>query len=670
MLLLACCVLGVPTPALFEDPAPATALVISGANNHWWEWTTPSLVSILEHSGKFEVRVTTEPARTLADEAALSDVDVFVLDYNGPRWGAEAERGFVEAVRRGAGVSVIHAANNAFPGWSEYERMVGLTWRDGAGHGAFHPFDIEVSLREHPITRDLPRMVAHPDELYHGLTATPGSEHVVLLHAYSDPANGGVGSWQPLALVNHFGAGRVFHTALGHVWRDSEAQQASHRDPQFRSLVVRGTEWAATGRVTPARRAPNTLTELEQRAGWRLLFDGETLDGWHEYKRAAPPTDGWTVVDGALTIAAGSAVGDLVTDRSYQDFEFAFDWRVTPGANSGVMVRVAPEGDTTYLTGPEYQVLDDLHHDVGERPLQAAGALYDLYPATDKLLAPVGSWNTARIVLIGNRLEHWLNGRRIVACELASDDWNQRRAQSKFADFAGFGEQPSGLIALQNHGNEVAYRNLAIRDLSPRSERAQPLLGDALEGWTAVFEPGASDPGASTWRRDGDTLLCSGAPQGYLMSEASWVNCVLTLEWRWDPAAEGATRNSGVLLRAQPAEDGAWTVWPRCIEAQLMSGRAGDFVRIGDFPMQTAAAGTQGPARTQGIVARAAAAVERPIGEWNRYEILADRGDVVVRLNGVIVNQGASAAELPGALALQSEGAPLAFRALTIQPLP
>lgn len=644
-----------PAPRPQTDD-PLQVLVVSGANNHWWQWTTPSLVSMLDQSGRFEVRVTEEPQVTLADAAAIADVDVFLLDYNGPRWGEAAEANFVAAVRAGAGVSVIHAANNAFTGWQDYETMVGVLWREGAGHGKFHPFDVEVLDREHPITRNLSRFVAHPDELYHRLSPTPGSEFRVLMQAFSSEKSGGVGAWQPMALVNQFGAGRIFHTPLGHVWQDSVANQVSHTDPQFRALVVRGTEWAATGRVSETEREPNTLTALEQAAGWQSLFDGRSFAGWREFQQQGPPADGWSVEDGSLRIAAGAPVGDLVTELDYQDFELAFEWKVSEGANSGVMYRVSPTGGTTYLTGPEYQVLDDAHSDSGDQPLHAAGALYGLYAAQDKLLRPTGEWNTGRIVLIGNRVEHWLNGTRVVACELASEDWNSRRAASKFAGFEGFGEQATGRIVLQNHGNEVWFRNLRVRDLSPRPERARPLFDGSFADWAAFLDEPAEL--ASVWQAvDQQHFVCAGTPRGYLYTEQSFENFVLRFEWRWN--AELGAGNSGALLRTQLPHQ----VWPQCIEAQLMSARAGDFWRIGDYPMAT------DESRSQGLNTLASSQAENPVGEWNQYEILVDRGDVVLRINGQLVNQGRNAAELPGPIALQSEGAEIHFRALTIQEL-
>ena len=217
------CALALPAP---QQPQKIPVLIVSGANNHDWEFTSPSLERMLEASGLFDATITYEPAVTLADAAELAKYEAIVLDYNGPRWGEPAESNFLAAVRGGTGVSVIHAANNAFPGWTEYETLVGLLWREGTGHGRFHAFDVTVFDREHPITRGLFDLRGHPDELYHGLWAAPASDHRVLASAWSSIESGGTGRAEPMLTVGSYGAGRVFHTPLGHVWKGDEASRA------------------------------------------------------------------------------------------------------------------------------------------------------------------------------------------------------------------------------------------------------------------------------------------------------------------------------------------------------------------------------------------------------------------------------------------------------------
>ena len=336
-------------PATDRDDDLLPVLIVSGANNHWWQWTTPSLQEILTESGKFAVEVTHSPGETLGDAEQLSRYRALVLDYNGPRWGAEAEKNFLAAVRAGTGVVVVHAANNAFNGWVEYEELVALCWRQGTGHGRFHPFDVDVVDRDHPVTRDFAGLTAHPDELYHRLVPMHGTDYRVLATANSSKESGGTGADEPMVIVKRYGEGRVFHTPLGHVWGGAEAQKASHRDPQFRELIVRGTEWAATGAVTPSVREPNTLTAAEREAGWELLFDGTSPRGLRGFLKAGFPDQGWRIEGGALHKVAGAGGGDLVTERAFRDFEFAFEWKVAPGANSGIMYRVTEDRNTCLL---------------------------------------------------------------------------------------------------------------------------------------------------------------------------------------------------------------------------------------------------------------------------------------------------------------------------------
>jgi hypothetical protein len=174
-----------------------------------------------------------------------------------------------------------------------------------------------------------------------------------------------------------------------------------------------------------------------------------------------PP--GWQVVDGALTRVAGA--GDLITRDVFGDFELALEWQVAEGGNSGIMYRVTENTEATYESGPEMQVLDDDRHADGRSRLTAAGSVYGLYPAPAGVVKPAGEWNTVRIVARGRHVEHWLNGAKVVEYELGSADWKARVAGSKFEGWPQFGRAKSGHIALQDHGDRVAYRDIRIRPL-------------------------------------------------------------------------------------------------------------------------------------------------------------------------------------------------------------
>ncbi|MFM8706029.1 MAG: DUF1080 domain-containing protein [Planctomycetia bacterium] len=200
-----------------------------------------------------------------------------------------------------------------------------------------------------------------------------------------------------------------------------------------------------------------------EESGWVNLFDGKTLAGWKSYS-GKPIGTQWVVEDGALHLT-GAGGGDIVTDKEFRNFELQFQWKVAPGSNSGVMYRVQPGDKAPYLSGPEYQVLDDAKHRDGANPKTSAAALYALIAGTDKELKPVGEWNTGKIVLRGNHLEHWLNGRKVVETDLGTDAWKSMLAESKFKDWKQFGAAPQGMICLQDHGDKVWFRDLKIREL-------------------------------------------------------------------------------------------------------------------------------------------------------------------------------------------------------------
>ena len=454
--------------ALLSPQAPAQpvkAWIVSGANNHDWKWTTPEIQRTLEETGRFHVEVTNDPARDLpsaAERHAAGALDLLVLDYNGPRWGKAAEAAFLKAVRAGCGVTVIHAANNAFNGWDEYEVLVGLLWRRGTGHGRYHAFDVHVVDHNHPITRGVADLRLHPDELYHRLVHKQGAEYRVLMSAHSAPETGGTGRHEPMATVSTYGKGRVFHTPLGHVWRNNIPSHATWQDPQLRSLVARGCEWAATGAVTLSPTPLNRLSAAEQADGFTLLFDGRTIEHWTAFKADTLPEQGWVVRDAAIVHEARGGGGDLVSRELYGAFDFRFSFRLAANANSGVMWHVTDAGGATYYSGPEFQLLDATSRKPSAK--HAVGALYDLVPTKGARARAAGRWNEARIVVRDGRLQHYLNGDKVVDCPCSGPEWEQMIANSKFRNWP-FGAASAGRLALQDHGDEVAFRNLRIRRL-------------------------------------------------------------------------------------------------------------------------------------------------------------------------------------------------------------
>jgi 3-keto-disaccharide hydrolase len=206
----------------------------------------------------------------------------------------------------------------------------------------------------------------------------------------------------------------------------------------------------------------NQLTSDERAAGWKLLFDGKTIDHWRGYRKAAPPR-GWQVVDGAITRV--DSAGDLISADEYRDFALSLEWKVAQGGNSGIFWRVSEDLEYPWESGPEMQVLDDARHPDGRSLLTSAGSLFGLYPSRRGVVHVAGEWNAVRIQVQGNHVEYWLNGVKLVDAKIGSEDWNARVARSKFATMPRYGKNQTGRIGLQDHGNWVAFRNIKIRVL-------------------------------------------------------------------------------------------------------------------------------------------------------------------------------------------------------------
>jgi hypothetical protein len=225
----------------------------------------------------------------------------------------------------------------------------------------------------------------------------------------------------------------------------------------------KGGDQAAIEAVLRDTQARSAVTAARDSIPWQSLFDGSTLAGWHGFKTPGKAPAGWQAIDGTLTRVAEA--GDLVTDRTFANFELALEWRVAPKGNSGILYRIDPTAEVTYESAPEMQVLDDAGHADGQSRLTSAGAAYGLYPAPEGVVKPAGEWNSARLVVDGALVQHWLNGQKVVEYVLWTPEWERRVKASKFAAWPGYGRAQRGYIGLQDHGDRVSYRNIRIREL-------------------------------------------------------------------------------------------------------------------------------------------------------------------------------------------------------------
>ena len=248
----------------------------------------------------------------------------------------------------------------------------------------------------------------------------------------------------------------------------SVREQNAGRTVRFRNIRIKGApipETPVAPKTCGADKTANTLSPSEIADGWQLLWNGRDAMGWRGSKRKDFPQKGWVIENGTLTVQAKGKGGDIVTEKTYANFELSVDFKMTPVANSGIKYLVQPK----IANGPEFQILDDeKHHDAkkGRDGNRTIGSLYDLIPACkDKPAGTVNTWHTARILVHGSQVEHWLDGMKVLEYNRHSDEFRAKVKASKFKGVAGYGEWASGHILLQDHDDTVSFKNIKIREL-------------------------------------------------------------------------------------------------------------------------------------------------------------------------------------------------------------
>lgn len=289
----------------------------------------------------------------------------------------------------------------------------------------------------------------------------------------------------------------------------------------------------------------NKLTQQEIANGWELLFDGTSLDQWRLYNGEGTGT--WGIDEGCLAAdgTGSDSTGYIVSKNEYANFDLVFDWKIAPGANSGVIYHVVESErfHTPYLSGPEYQLIDDAGWPGQLEEWQKTGADYAMYiPDQDKKkLNPAGEWNSSRILFDNGQVEYWLNGERIVAFEAWTPEWFTLKNSGKWAGAPEYGLAATGRISLQDHGSKAWFRNIKIKQL-PQKESAPVHLfnGTDLTGWTAY--------GTEKWYVEDSLLVCESGPDkqyGYLATDMYYKDFDLTADFR--QISDG---NSGIFFRS------------------------------------------------------------------------------------------------------------------------
>jgi hypothetical protein len=209
----------------------------------------------------------------------------------------------------------------------------------------------------------------------------------------------------------------------------------------------------------------NELTAAEKKAGWVLLFDGKTTNEWRTYQNKSD--DSWEIVNGELHCKKDGVTkrADLVTKNEYASFEIQFDWKVSKGANSGLLYHVLETHNASYETGPEYQLIDDLGYEEKLEDWQKSGADYAMHPPLKIASKPAEEYNHTRLVVNGAHVEHWLNGVKVADFIAWTPEWEKLKKEGKWKDYPDYGNAKTGLIALQDHGGGIWFKNIKIKKL-------------------------------------------------------------------------------------------------------------------------------------------------------------------------------------------------------------
>lgn len=370
----------------------------------------------------------------------------------------------------------------------------------------------------------------------------------------------------------------------------------------------------------------------DQDSGWEVLFDGTSTDAFRGWKKDTFPEKGWVIDGDALHIQADSKAGDIVTKKQYASFDLRFEWKVAKGSNSGVIYRCVEHDDVrlSFMSGPEYQILEDENHRNGKNPKTTAASLYAHYaPNEKKKLKPIGEWNTGRVVVNGSKVEHWLNGEVVVAYDLESEAFKKISQATHYSKWPKFAKEKKGHIAFQDHTDDVWFRNIKIKEL-PEPEPTATASADEGNDWITLFDGKSMDKFRAMADReidkrwvieDGLLHYTGGRWGGDLVTKKAFGDFDLRWEWK---LSEGG--NSGIKYRVDPEKPNK-KMYALGLEYQILddekhSDGKNPSHRVGSlYNMIEADRGKK----------------VNPPGEWNESRILSKGNKVEHWLNGEIV---------------------------------
>jgi len=373
----------------------------------------------------------------------------------------------------------------------------------------------------------------------------------------------------------------------------------------------------------------NQLTKQEQKEGWELLFNGRTLDGWHDYNGDSL-TGPWSVENGIIKAEGhgDDLNGYIVTEKEYDNFILSWDWKISEGGNSGMLYHVVQHKKyaVPYLTGPEYQIIDDINFPQPLEEWQKCAADYAMYlPDKTKMkVNPAGEWNTSKIVFDNGEVEYWINGEKIIAFEAWSADWFSRKEAGKWKNAPDYGLSPTGVICLQDHGYPAWFKNIKIKKLERKEKEEWLFNGTSIDSWRGIESDSFPQKG---WKIVGDELIVmaqeGNIPAGAdIITKKMFSNFILELDYKLTTHA-----NSGIkyfVTNNIPGYEGQFLG----LEYQIIDEASYTEEELGN---------TLGNHKTGSLYELVPAPADKlinPPGEWNHVKLVVDGRNAEHWLNG------------------------------------